>query len=79
MQEGRRPSMGLQVCWELTPRNEQRELKGLFEAMHRHKISEGKILTYDQEGSRIINSKEVPLIPVWKWLLLRGDERNGFL
>jgi len=79
IQEGRRPSTALQVCWELTPRNEQRELKGLFEAMRRHKIPEGKVLTYDQEGSRTINSKEVSLIPVWKWLLLHGDERNGFL
>ncbi len=79
LQEGRYPSEAWQVCWEVTPRNEQRELKGLYEAMRRHKIPKGGILTYDQEEGRTINGKDVPLIPVWKWLLLSRDEEKSFL
>ncbi len=75
LQEGKHPSGAYQVCWEVTPRNEQRELKGLIEAMRRHKIPRGGILTYDQEEARTINGMNVPLMPVWKWLLLGQEER----
>ncbi len=70
LQEGKRPSEAWQVCWEVTPQNEQRELKGLFEAMSHHKIPKGGILTYDQEGVRTVNGKSVSMTPVWKWLLV---------
>lgn len=79
LQEGRHPSEAWQVCWEVTPRNEQRELKGLLEAMRRFKIPKGGILTYDQEGVRTVNGINVPLTPVWKWLLLSRDEEKSFL
>jgi hypothetical protein len=70
LQEGRRPSEAWQVCWEMTPQNEQRELKGLLEAMRRYKIPKGGILTYDQEGVRTVNGTNVRMVPVWKWLLV---------
>lgn len=79
LQEGRHPSEAWQVCWEVTPRNEQRELKGLLEAMRRYKIPKGGILTYDQEEIRTINGMNVPLIPAWKWLLLSRNEEKSFL
>jgi predicted AAA+ superfamily ATPase len=79
LQEGRHPSEAWQVCWEVTPRNEQRELKGLLEAMRRFKIPKGGILTYDQEGVRTVNGINVPLTPVWKCLLLSRDEEKSFL
>jgi len=79
LQEDRHPSEAWQVCWEVTPRNEQRELKGLLEAMRRHKIPKGRILTYDQEEARTINGMNVPLMPVWKWLLLSRDQEKSFL
>ena len=79
LQEGRHPFEAWQVCWEITPRNEQRELKGLLEAMRQYKIPQGGILTHDQEGVRTINGMKVPLIPVWKWLLLSRDEGKSFL
>ncbi len=79
LQEGRHPYEAWQVCWEVTPRNEQRELKGLFEAMRQYKIPKGGILTYDQEEVRTINGMNVPLMPVWKWLLLSRDEEKSFL
>ncbi len=53
----------------------KRELKGLLEAMRRYKIPKGGTLTYDQEEVRTINGMNVPLMPVWKWLLLGQEER----
>jgi predicted AAA+ superfamily ATPase len=76
LQEGRRPSKAWQVCWEMTPRNEQRELKGLLEAMRHYKIPKGGILTYDQGGVRSVNGKKVPMVPVWKWLLLSEHQER---
>jgi predicted AAA+ superfamily ATPase len=76
LQEGRHPYQAWQVCWEITPRNEQRELKGLLEAMRQHKIPNGGILTYDQEEVRAIDGQKIPVIPVWKWLLLSGTEEK---
>jgi predicted AAA+ superfamily ATPase len=70
LQEGKRPSEAWQVCWEVTPQNEQRELKGLLEAMRHYKIPKGGILTYDQEGVRTVNGTNVRMVPVWKWLLI---------
>ncbi|MBS3918740.1 MAG: ATP-binding protein [Deltaproteobacteria bacterium] len=78
LQEGRHPSEAWQVCWELTARNEPRELKGLLEAMRQFKIPRGGILTYDQEEVRTINGLKIPIIPVWKWLLLSGEEEKWF-
>jgi hypothetical protein len=70
LKEDRIPSEAWQVCWEMTPRNEQRELKGLIEAMRHYKIPKGGVLTYDQEGVRNKNGINIALVPVWKWLLL---------
>jgi predicted AAA+ superfamily ATPase len=76
LQEGRHPSEAWQVCWEVTPRNEQREFRGLLEAMHRLKMSKGGILTYDQEETRTRDGIKIPLVPVWKWLLFPRDEKS---
>jgi hypothetical protein len=76
LQEGRHPSEAWQVCWEVTPRNEQREFKGVLEAMHRLKMSKGGILTYDQEETRTPDGVKIPLVPVWKWLLFPRDEER---
>jgi predicted AAA+ superfamily ATPase len=76
LQEGRHPSEAWQACWEITSRNEQRELKGLLEAMRRYKIPKGGILTYDQEGGRDVGGMKIPIVPVWKWLLLSEHQEK---
>jgi hypothetical protein len=64
-----KPEAAIQVCWELTPKNETREVQGLAEAMKTLGIRDGLILTYGGEGERTVNGMRVPILPVWKWLL----------
>ncbi|MEN6317440.1 MAG: hypothetical protein ABFD82_01610 [Syntrophaceae bacterium] len=44
----------------------ERELRGLKNAMDEHSLSEGTIVTWDDET--VIN-KKITAIPIWKWLV----------
>lgn len=59
----------IQVTHILTDENEQREINGLIEAMNKHNLNTGQIITKDQLEVRIINNKKIEIIPAWKWLL----------
>ena len=59
----------IQVCYELNYGNEERELKGLLEAMEDINASEGLILTLEQERELIQREKKVTVKPTWQWLL----------
>jgi uncharacterized protein len=59
----------IQVCYELNYENKDREIKGLLEAMNKHKLKEGLLLTYDEEEEIIIDKKKIIIKPVWKYLL----------
>ncbi|MFZ2956516.1 MAG: ATP-binding protein [Candidatus Ozemobacteraceae bacterium] len=69
IKEGTRLTEAWQVCWELHPKNEKRELKGLLEAMTTLDISRGGVLTFNQEETRSFEAREIGVLPVWKWLL----------
>jgi len=57
----------VQVCWELSPRNEKRELGGLEEAMREARAGKGLIVTHDEEGTRRVGGRSVSVIPFWRW------------
>jgi uncharacterized protein len=60
----------LQVCWNLYQADtRKRELDGLIEAMERYKLTEGMILTNDEEEILLFEGKNIRVLPVWKWLL----------
>jgi len=59
----------IQVTKELSPANEKRELKGLFEAMVNFKLKQGLIITEAQEEERKINGRKIKIVPLYKWLL----------
>lgn len=59
----------IQVCYELNQDNKDRETKGLLEAMNKHKLKQGLLLTYDEEDEIKIENKKIIIKPVWKWLL----------
>lgn len=65
----RRPA-AIQVCHELHPGNEKREMDGLLEAMQAIHLEQGTIVTLDQERLLTRGSHQVSVIPVWKWLLM---------
>jgi len=62
------PVEAIQVCWQLTTDNLNRELKGLEEAMNELKLESGTIITHDQEDSFDVKGKPVKAIPAWKYL-----------
>ncbi len=59
----------MQVCNDLNDLNEKRELNGLLAAMKEFGLSEGLILTGNQEEERVIDGMKIKIIPIWKWLL----------
>ena len=58
-----------QVCYLLDDFNQEREIKGLIEALEKFNLKEGKILTLNQSDKLKIKGKKVIIQPVWKWLL----------
>jgi hypothetical protein len=69
LKSGTKPVLAAQVCWEITPQNETRELKGLLETLTAWKIKDGLILTANQEAERVVEQRTIRIKPVWKWAL----------
>jgi len=62
----------IQVARELNLKNEKREVGGLLEAMDKFDLSDGYILTENQEKKRVINGKLIHIIPAWKEIITRN-------
>jgi predicted AAA+ superfamily ATPase len=60
-----------QVCFEFNEETKGREIQGLLIALKEFNLKQGIILTYNQEDEFVIESKEIIVMPVWKWLLKR--------
>jgi len=69
IKQGPRPTHAIQVCWELTDRNEKREVAGLVDACGLLNLTSGTILTYAQDEKREKNGLKISVLPVYKWLL----------
>lgn len=59
----------IQVCYELTRENRDRELGGLLGALQVHGQKEGLILTYLQEETLMQDGFTIRVMPAWKWLI----------
>jgi len=57
----------IQVCYEFSDENQDREVGGLVEAMSELGLKEGLILTFNQEDEFEVDGKRVVVMPVWKW------------
>jgi uncharacterized protein len=68
IKKGNAITEAIQVCYDLNPDNQQREITGLTEALKSLELREGKILTFDQEDHFTQNGFLISVIPVWKWL-----------
>ena len=66
----------IQVCWELTADNRDRELKGLFEALDFFQVNEGTILTYNARDLVLSGGKTVRVLPAWEWALGKDSVRG---
>ena len=65
----------IQVCWELTHDNQDREINGLLAAMEFFNLDYGTILTFDSEDIIKTDGKKIDVIPVWKYMA--REDNNG--
>jgi predicted AAA+ superfamily ATPase len=56
----------IQVCWELTHDNQDREINGLLEAMDFFNLDNGTIITFNTEDIIQTAGKKINVIPAWK-------------
>lgn len=68
VKEKNKITKAIQVCYELSEENKEREINGLLEAMKEFKLKKGIIITYSQEDTLKIKDRIIKLIPAWKWL-----------
>ena len=59
----------IQVCLELTPQNQQRELVGLATACKWLGRKKGLLLTLDEEKEVAADGVKINILPAWKFLL----------
>lgn len=70
IQEKKKITMAIQVCWELNSDNRERELKGLLNAMKEFKLKNGLVITSNQEDDVVIENFKITIKPAWKWALI---------
>lgn len=60
----------INVCCDLTSAGtKKREIDSLLNGMTKLKINDSLLLSLDEEGEEVIDSKKIFIKPVWKWLL----------
>jgi len=71
IRNGNKITTALQVTADFSDiKTKDREIRGLLEAMESYNLSNGLILTYDQELEDIkIGKRKIRILPVWKWVL----------
>jgi predicted AAA+ superfamily ATPase len=62
-----RPQEIIQVCYELTPDNLDREINGLVEALSFFKMKEGLILSLNDRDQFIKDGMTIKVLPAWEW------------
>jgi predicted AAA+ superfamily ATPase len=58
----------IQVCYELTPDNLNRELNGLAEAMHFFNFNKAVIVTFDQKDKITYKDFDISVVPAHEFL-----------
>jgi len=63
----------IQVCYELTYENRDREIKSLIKASKQLNYKKLRILTWNQEDTININNRKIKITPLWKWLINKNQ------
>ena len=63
----------VQVCWELSHDNEDREINGALRAMERFGLKEAVLVTRDQSDLIGKGGRMIRVVPAWKWLCESGS------
>lgn len=69
IKENKKIIEAIQVTYELNIKNETREIEGLIYALKSHNLTEGLIITKEQEQTRKIEGYTIKIVPITKWLL----------
>ncbi|MDG6220472.1 MAG: ATP-binding protein [Candidatus Thermoplasmatota archaeon] len=70
LKQERRVTHLIQACYDLKDeKTKKREVSSLLKAMDHFNIGQGTIITWDEEGTDIVDDKEIHYKPLWKWLL----------
>ncbi|MBM4049108.1 MAG: ATP-binding protein, partial [Planctomycetes bacterium] len=69
VQEGQRVARAIQVCYELSDENRDREVRGLVSALDNFQLQDGLLLTHLQEDRLDVQGHRINVRPVWKWIL----------
>jgi len=67
-QSGDGRTEAVQVCLELSDDNKSREVEGLVSALKYFGLSQGTIVTRDQEDEAVCDGCEISIVPAFKWL-----------
>jgi predicted AAA+ superfamily ATPase len=62
----------VQVCWELSRDNEEREIKGALRAMERFGLKEAVLVTRNQSDLISEGGRMIRVVPAWEWLCEKG-------
>ncbi|MFH1917275.1 MAG: ATP-binding protein [Nanoarchaeota archaeon] len=77
IKEGVKISRAIQVCYEFTPDNEEREIAGLVTALQKFELQEGFIVTHRQNRQKMVSGKKIRIISVSAFLRKFGmDSEN---
>lgn len=69
IKQGVKITQAIQVCYNLTIENKDREVAGLLEAMKEFKLKKGFLIYLNSEIDLQTIPNEIDLLPVWKYLL----------
>jgi predicted AAA+ superfamily ATPase len=75
IREGIDITAAIQVCWELTHENFDREVFGLTEAINTYKLATGQLIVMEKTPSLPIADSRIEVFTAWEWLL--SDKRKG--
>jgi predicted AAA+ superfamily ATPase len=67
VKEENKITQAIQVCYDLSEDNKNREIDGLIEALETFNLSEGLILTLNQQDTIKINGKTIKVVSAWRW------------
>ncbi|OQY12034.1 MAG: ATPase [Desulfobacteraceae bacterium 4572_187] len=60
------------ICYDIkNPKTRKREVTGLVEALTYFNCNQGYLLTRDHEETVVYDSKNIMILPLWKWLLVK--------
>ena len=62
----------VQVCWELSRDNEEREITGAVRAMERFDLKEAVLVTRNQSDLISEGGRMIRVVPAWEWLCEKG-------